>query len=166
MRETFRKRAQIISAIRRFFTERGFLEVETPMMQAIPGGATAKPFKTRHNALNMDLYLRIAPELYLKRLLVGGFERVFELNRNFRNEGVSTQHNPEFTMLEFYQAYATYEDLMGLSEELFRQIARGGKRGRNVPRIPGQRYRPLGALGALQLPRIAHRHRRGAAGGC
>jgi len=123
VRETFRKRAQIISTIRRFFTGRGFLEVETPMMQAIAGGATAKPFKTRHNALNMDLYLRIAPELYLKRLLVGGFERVFELNRNFRNEGVSTQHNPEFTMLEFYQAYATYEDLMGLSEELFREIA-------------------------------------------
>src|SRR5208283_4193895 len=94
-----------------------------PMMQAIPGGATAKPFKTHHNALNMDLYLRIAPELYLKRLLVGGFERVFELNRNFRNEGVSTQHNPEFTMLEFYQAYATYEDLMETTEELFRQIA-------------------------------------------
>ncbi len=123
VRETFRKRAQIISAIRRFFTGRGFLEVETPMMHAIPGGAAAKPFKTHHNALNMDLYLRIAPELYLKRLLVGGFERVFELNRNFRNEGVSTQHNPEFTMLEFYQAYATYEDLMGLSEELFREIA-------------------------------------------
>ena len=123
VRETFRKRAQIISAIRRFFTERGFLEVETPMMQVIPGGAAAKPFKTHHNALNMDLYLRIAPELYLKRLLVGGFERVFELNRNFRNEGVSTQHNPEFTMLEFYQAYATYEDLIGLTEELFRQIA-------------------------------------------
>jgi len=123
VRETFRKRAQIISFIRRFFTGRGFLEVETPMMQAVPGGATAKPFKTHHNALNMDLYLRIAPELYLKRLLVGGFERVFELNRNFRNEGISTQHNPEFTMLEFYQAYATYEDLMGLSEELFREIA-------------------------------------------
>ncbi len=123
VRETFRKRAQIISVIRRFFTERGFLEVETPMMQIIPGGATAKPFKTHHNALDMDLYLRIAPELYLKRLLVGGFERVFELNRNFRNEGVSTQHNPEFTILEFYQAYATYEDLMPLTEELFRKIA-------------------------------------------
>ena len=123
VRETFRKRARIIAAIRRFFSERGFLEVETPMMQAIPGGATAKPFKTFHNALNMDFYLRIAPELYLKRLLVGGFERVFELNRNFRNEGVSTQHNPEFTMLEFYQAYATYEDLMELTEELFRLIA-------------------------------------------
>jgi len=123
VRETFRKRAQIIAAIRQFFYDREFLEVETPMMQAVPGGATAKPFSTFHNALNMELFLRIAPELYLKRLLVGGFERVFELNRNFRNEGVSTQHNPEFTMLEFYQAYATYEDLMGLSEELFREIA-------------------------------------------
>ncbi|HYA41520.1 MAG TPA: lysine--tRNA ligase [Syntrophobacteraceae bacterium] len=130
VKETFRRRAQIISAIRRFFAERGFLEVETPMMQAIAGGATARPFKTHHNALDMDLYLRVAPELYLKRLLVGGFERVYELNRNFRNEGVSTQHNPEFTMLEFYQAYATYEDLMGLTEELFGQIAleaNGGK---------------------------------------
>ncbi len=123
VRETFRKRAQIIAAVRRFFSERGFLEVETPMMHAIAGGAAAKPFKTYHNALDMDLYLRIAPELYLKRLLVGGFERVFELNRNFRNEGVSTRHNPEFTMLEFYQAYATYEDLMDMSEELFRRIA-------------------------------------------
>ncbi len=119
VRETFRKRARIISTMRRFFAERDFLEVETPMMHAIAGGAAAKPFKTHHNALDMDLYLRIAPELYLKRLLVGGFERVFELNRNFRNEGVSTQHNPEFTMVEFYQAYATYEDLMGLTEELF-----------------------------------------------
>lgn len=130
VRETFRKRAQIIQAIRRFFSERGFLEVETPMMQAVPGGATAKPFKTFHNALGMDLYLRIAPELYLKRLLVGGFDRVYELNRNFRNEGVSTQHNPEFTMLEFYQAHATYEDLMDLTEELFAAIAsevNGGK---------------------------------------
>lgn len=119
VREVFRKRTKIIQTIRQFLTDRGFLEVETPMMQAIPGGATAKPFKTHHNALGIDLYLRIAPELYLKRLLVGGFERVFELNRNFRNEGISTQHNPEFTMLEFYQAYATYEDLMKLTEELF-----------------------------------------------
>jgi lysyl-tRNA synthetase class 2 len=103
--------------------DRGFLEVETPMMQPIPGGATAKPFKTFHNALGMELYLRIAPELYLKRLLVGGFERVFELNRNFRNEGISTQHNPEFTMLEFYQAYATFEDAMSLTEELFGAVA-------------------------------------------
>ena len=137
VRETFRKRARIIAAMRRFLSERGFLEVETPMMQAIPGGATAKPFKTFHNALNMDFYLRIAPELYLKRLLVGGFERVFELNRNFRNEGVSTQHNPEFTMLEFYQAYATYEDLMELTEELFRLIAVEVNEGRMVLEYQG-----------------------------
>lgn len=122
VRETFRKRARIIQAVRQFLRDRGFLEVETPMMQAIPGGATAKPFKTFHNALGMDLFLRIAPELYLKRLLVGGFDRVFELNRNFRNEGVSTQHNPEFTMVEFYQAYATYEDMMQLTEDLFSHI--------------------------------------------
>jgi len=130
VRDTFRMRAKIVGTIRRFLGDRDFLEVETPMMQAVPGGATAKPFKTFHNALGMDLYLRIAPELYLKRLLVGGFERVFELNRNFRNEGVSTQHNPEFTMLEFYQAYATYEDMMALTEELFASIAgevNGGK---------------------------------------
>jgi lysyl-tRNA synthetase class 2 len=130
VRETFRKRTRIIQTVRRFLGERGFLEVETPMMQIIPGGATAKPFKTHHNALDMDLYLRIAPELYLKRLLVGGFERVFELNRNFRNEGISIQHNPEFTMLEFYQAYATYEDLMVLTEELFAEIAREVNEGR------------------------------------
>ncbi|GKT10554.1 lysine--tRNA ligase [Desulforhabdus sp. TSK] len=123
VRETFRKRARIVQTIREFLSVRGFLEVETPMMQAVPGGATAKPFKTHHNALDMDLYLRIAPELYLKRLLVGGFERVFELNRNFRNEGISTQHNPEFTMVEFYQAYATYQDLMTLTEELFVAVA-------------------------------------------
>jgi lysyl-tRNA synthetase class 2 len=123
VREVFRKRARIVQAIRDFLVERDFLEVETPMMQPIPGGATAKPFKTFHNALGIDLYLRIAPELYLKRLLVGGFERVFELNRNFRNEGISTQHNPEFTMLEFYQAYATYEDLMQVTEELFASVA-------------------------------------------
>ncbi len=118
VRETFRKRVEIIRLVRDFLVNRGFLEVETPMMHAIAGGATAKPFKTHHNALNMDLYLRIAPELYLKRLLVGGFERVFEINRNFRNEGLSTRHNPEFTMLEFYQAYATYDDLMDLTEEM------------------------------------------------
>lgn len=123
VRETFRKRSAIVGTVRRFLSDRGFLEVETPMMQVVPGGATAKPFKTFHNALDMDLYLRIAPELYLKRLLVGGFERVFELNRNFRNEGISTQHNPEFTMLEFYQAYATYEDFMALTEELFGSVA-------------------------------------------
>ncbi len=117
-RDTFRKRVEIIRLIREFLANRGFMEVETPMMQPVPGGATAKPFKTHHNALDMDLYLRVAPELYLKRLLVGGFERVFEINRNFRNEGLSTRHNPEFTMLEFYQAYATYHDLMDLTEEL------------------------------------------------
>ncbi|CAG36358.1 lysine--tRNA ligase [Desulfotalea psychrophila] len=117
-REVFRKRGEIIRHIRDFLSDRGFMEVETPMMQAVPGGATAKPFKTHHNALDMDLYLRVAPELYLKRLLVGGLERVFEINRNFRNEGLSTRHNPEFTMLEFYQAYATYEDMMDITEEM------------------------------------------------
>ncbi|MBW2467191.1 MAG: lysine--tRNA ligase [Deltaproteobacteria bacterium] len=118
VRETFRNRIEIIRLLREYLSNRGFLEVETPMMQAVPGGATAKPFKTHHKALDMDLYLRIAPELYLKRLLVGGFEKVFEINRNFRNEGLSTRHNPEFTMLEFYQAYATYNDLMDLTEEM------------------------------------------------
>lgn len=122
-REVFQKRTQIISYIRNFFVKNDFMEVETPMMQVIPGGATAKPFITHHNALDMELYLRIAPELYLKRLLVGGFERVFEINRNFRNEGLSTRHNPEFTMIEFYEAYATYEDLMDKTENLFRGIA-------------------------------------------
>lgn len=117
-REVFRKRGEIIKHIRDYLTDHGFMEVETPMMQAVPGGATARPFKTHHNALDMDLYLRVAPELYLKRLLVGGLERVFEINRNFRNEGLSTRHNPEFTMLEFYQAYATYEDLIDLTEEM------------------------------------------------
>jgi lysyl-tRNA synthetase class 2 len=123
VREIFSRRSRIIQETRAFFLERDFLEVETPMMQPIPGGAEATPFKTRHNALGMDLYLRIAPELYLKRLVVGGFERVFEINRNFRNEGVSTQHNPEFTMLEFYQAYATYADLMALTETLMARLA-------------------------------------------
>ena len=122
VRNIFLKRSRIIQLIRDFFLQRDFLEVETPMMQPIPGGAEATPFKTHHNALGMDLYLRIAPELYLKRLVVGGFERVFEINRNFRNEGVSTQHNPEFTMLEFYQAYATYTDLMELTEALITGI--------------------------------------------
>ncbi len=122
-RKTFRIRSQIINIIRQFLIERGFLEVETPMMQAIPGGATARPFTTYHNALDMELYLRIAPELYLKRLVVGGFEKVFEINRNFRNEGLSTRHNPEFTMLEFYQAYADYRDLMDLTEEMLRLLA-------------------------------------------
>jgi lysyl-tRNA synthetase class 2 len=123
VRDTFRKRVEIIRLIRDFLVNRGFMEVETPMMQPIAGGATAKPFKTHHNALGLDLYLRIAPELYLKRLLVGGFEKVFEINRNFRNEGLSTRHNPEFTMLEFYQAFATYHDLMDLTEEMVSWIA-------------------------------------------
>jgi lysyl-tRNA synthetase class 2 len=123
VRDTFRKRVEIIRLVRDFLVNRGFMEVETPMMQPIAGGATAKPFKTHHNALDMDLYLRIAPELYLKRLLVGGFEKVFEINRNFRNEGLSTRHNPEFTMLEFYQSYATYHDLMDLTEEMISWIA-------------------------------------------
>jgi len=122
-REVFKKRVEIIRLIREFLSNRGFMEVETPMMQPVPGGATAKPFRTHHNALDMDLYLRIAPELYLKRLLVGGFEKVFEINRNFRNEGLSTRHNPEFTMLEFYQAYATYHDLMDLTEEMISWLA-------------------------------------------
>jgi lysyl-tRNA synthetase class 2 len=123
VRDVFVKRAGIISMMRQFFQSRGFLEVETPMMQPIPGGATARPFVTHHQALDMTLYLRIAPELYLKRLVIGGFERVFEINRNFRNEGLSIQHNPEFTMLEFYQAYATYEDLIRLTEELIAYVA-------------------------------------------
>ncbi len=122
-REIFRTRTRIVQFLRDYLISNGFLEVETPMMQPIPGGATARPFKTHHHALDMELYLRIAPELYLKRLLVGGFERVFELNRNFRNEGISTQHNPEFTMLEFYEAYATYEDLMRRTEEIFLGLA-------------------------------------------
>lgn len=124
VRATFRKRTQIIQFIRNYLNEKDFLEVETPMMHVIPGGASAKPFTTFHNALDMDLYLRIAPELYLKRLVVGGFERVYEINRNFRNEGLSTRHNPEFTMIEFYQAYADYIDLMNMTEDLLRQLAR------------------------------------------
>ena len=123
-RRVFRIRSAVVAYIRAFLEQRDFLEVETPMMQVIPGGAAAKPFVTHHNALDMELFLRIAPELYLKRLVVGGFERVFEINRNFRNEGLSTRHNPEFTMLEFYQAYATYEDLMDLTEALFQGLAR------------------------------------------
>ncbi len=122
-RAVFRKRSRIVEEIRRFFLELDFMEVETPMMHPIVGGANARPFVTHHNTLDMDLFLRIAPELYLKRLVVGGFERVFEINRNFRNEGMSIKHNPEFTMLEFYQAYATYEDLMELTEKLLGRVA-------------------------------------------
>ncbi|MFH0811035.1 MAG: lysine--tRNA ligase [Pseudomonadota bacterium] len=131
VRERFRLRSRIVAALRDFLVRRGYLEVETPMMQTLPGGAAAKPFKTFHQALGIDLYLRIAPELYLKRLLVGGLERVFEVNRNFRNEGLDTEHNPEFTMLEFYQAYASHEDLMTLTEQMFldvSQVAVGGPR--------------------------------------
>jgi lysyl-tRNA synthetase, class II len=122
-RQVFVKRAKTLQAMRRFFDERGYVEVETPMMQQIAGGAAARPFKTHHNALDQDLFLRIAPELYLKRLVVGGMDRVYEINRNFRNEGVSTQHNPEFTMLEFYQAYANYQDLMQITEDLMAFVA-------------------------------------------
>ncbi len=123
VKQTFRLRAKIISFIRQYFNDHDFMEVETPMMQVIPGGATAKPFETYHNALDLPMFLRIAPELYLKRLVVGGFERVFEINRSFRNEGVSTRHNPEFTMLEFYQAFADYHDLMDTTEDLLRKLA-------------------------------------------
>ena len=122
-RRTFRIRSQMIDGIRDYLTDRDYLEVETPMMQAIPGGASAKPFETYHNALDLSMFLRISPELYLKRLVVGGFERVFEINRNFRNEGLSTRHNPEFTMIEFYQAYADYNDLMDLTEDMLRYLA-------------------------------------------
>ena len=121
-RKTFEIRSRILDAVRRFFNDRGYMEVETPMLHTHPGGALAKPFRTHHNALDRDLYLRIAPELHLKRLVVGGFERVYEINRNFRNEGVSSKHSPEFTMLEFYQSYSTYEDLITLTEELLREV--------------------------------------------
>ncbi|MFZ5502866.1 MAG: lysine--tRNA ligase [Pseudomonadota bacterium] len=123
-RDVFQKRTRIIQAIREYFIRHGYLEVETPMMHPIPGGASAKPFETHHNALDMKMYLRIAPELYLKRLVVGGFEKVFEINRNFRNEGLSTRHNPEFTMLEFYEAYRDYRYLMDFTEQLFREVAK------------------------------------------
>ena len=122
-RRVFTVRTKIIQAIREFFMQHDYLEVETPMMHPIPGGASAKPFTTHHNALDMQLYLRIAPELYLKRLVVGGFEKVFEINRNFRNEGLSTRHNPEFTMIEFYEAYRDYQYLMDFTENLFREVA-------------------------------------------
>ncbi|PVZ69633.1 lysine--tRNA ligase [Pelagibaculum spongiae] len=123
-RNAFKIRAKIVSGIRNYLAQRDFVEAETPMLQVIPGGATARPFVTHHNALDIDMYLRIAPELYLKRLVVGGFERVFEINRNFRNEGLSTRHNPEFTMLEFYQAYADYNDLMDLTEDMLRTVSK------------------------------------------
>jgi lysyl-tRNA synthetase class 2 len=132
-REVFETRARVVRALRRFLDARGFLEVETPMMQPIAGGALARPFVTHHNTLDLDLYLRIAPELYLKRLTVGGLERVYEINRNFRNEGISTQHNPEFTMLEFYEAYVDYEHLMRLTEALLSAVAHEAAGGLDVP---------------------------------
>jgi lysyl-tRNA synthetase class 2 len=138
VKEVVRTRSKIVNGLREFLSAKGFLEVETPMMQAIPGGATAKPFRTYHHALDRDLYLRIAPELYLKRLLVGGFERVFEINRNFRNEGISTQHNPEFTMLEFYQAYATFHDLMALTEQMISSLAARITGGYKIPYGDGE----------------------------
>ena len=138
-RDTFRMRSRIMQFIREYLNDLGYMEVETPMMQAIPGGATARPFTTFHNALEMDLFLRIAPELYLKRLVVGGYEKVYEINRNFRNEGLSTRHNPEFTMLEFYQAYADYHDLMDLTEDLLRKMA-SALYGDTVVEYQGSRY--------------------------
>ena len=138
-RQTFQVRTRVINHIRAFLSGSGFLEVETPMMQAIPGGAAARPFITHHNSLDMDLYLRIAPELYLKRLVIGGFEKVFEINRNFRNEGLSLQHNPEFTMLEFYWAYAGYEDMMALTEAMLRSLATEVK-GETVVEYQGETY--------------------------
>ncbi|MCW8903208.1 lysine--tRNA ligase [Sedimenticola sp.] len=138
-RDTFRMRTRMIQYIRDYLNQKDFMEVETPMMQAIPGGATARPFMTHHNALDMQLFLRIAPELYLKRLVVGGFERVYEINRNFRNEGLSTRHNPEFTMLEFYQAYADYNDLMDLTEDMLRGLAQATL-GDTVIQYQGESY--------------------------
>ncbi len=123
VRETFVKRSKVVQAIRHYLDSRNFIEVETPMMHPIAGGAAARPFVTHHNTLDVDLYLRIAPELYLKRLVVGGLDRVFEINRNFRNEGIDRQHNPEFTMLEFYQAYANYHDLMDMTEDMVKFVA-------------------------------------------
>jgi lysyl-tRNA synthetase class 2 len=157
-RAVFRTRSRIVEAIREFMTAKGFLEVETPMMQPIPGGANARPFRTHHNALDMDLYLRVAPELYLKRLVVGGFEKVFEINRNFRNEGISTRHNPEFTMLEFYEAYRDHRYLMGFTEEMLREVAK------QVLGSPQLRYgehsidlsKPFGRLTILEAIRRFH----------
>jgi lysyl-tRNA synthetase class 2 len=143
--------------MREFFVARGYLEVETPMMHSIPGGAAARPFRTHHNALDMDLYLRIAPELYLKRLVVGGFEKVFEINRNFRNEGISTRHNPEFTMLEFYEAYRDYRYLMDLTEELIRGLARDVL-GTTAISYQGQPIDLAGKFDRLTMAEAIHRY--------
>ncbi|KAG1538147.1 hypothetical protein G6F50_014718 [Rhizopus delemar] len=137
-RRSFEARSKAVGSIRQFMLNAGFLEVETPMLHPIPGGAAAKPFVTHHNALDMEMYLRIAPELYLKRLIVGGFERVFEVNRNFRNEGVSTRHNPEFTMMELYEAYATYNEIMDLTEGVIRDVASAVNGTTEVDRAPPQ----------------------------
>lgn len=155
-REIFLKRAKIISSLRRQLEERAFVEVETPMMQPIYGGAAAKPFVTHHNTLDIDLYMRIAPELYLKRLIVGGLERVYEINRNFRNEGISTRHNPEFTMVEFYQAYTDYRGLMDLSEELLRQLAIDATGGTLVPY--GDTQLDFGSLRRLTMREAVHEY--------
>jgi len=151
-RRVFETRARVVAAIRRFLNERGFLEVETPMMQPMAGGALARPFVTHHNALDLDLYLRIAPELYLKRLTVGGFERVYEINRSFRNEGISTQHNPEFTMLEFYEAYVDYEHLMAMTEQLLVEVAREATGGLDA------RFGDATIAFAAPYPRLSLRH--------
>ncbi len=166
-RQVFVTRARIIQELRRLFDARGYIEVETPMMHPIPGGAAARPFVTHHNTLDIDLYLRIAPELYLKRLTVGGFDRVYEINRNFRNEGISTQHNPEFTMLEFYEAYSNYRDLMDLNEQLFAEVAKTHHRFDDCEiRRRGAEFRqngaPVDARGHWQV--LASGRRRGADG--
>ncbi len=152
-------RSKAVSSIRNFMVEHGFLEVETPMLHPIPGGANAKPFVTHHNALDQQMFLRIAPELYLKRLLVGGFERVFEINRNFRNEGISVRHNPEFTMMEFYAAYWTHHDLMDFTESVLRHAARAGHR-LGAAELRRQAGRPGPALRAAVGARSAGRARR------
>ncbi len=157
VRKVFLTRSRIISSLRRQLESHGFMEVETPMMQPLYGGATARPFVTHHNTLDIDLYLRIAPELYLKRLLVGGLERVYEINRNFRNEGLSTHHNPEFTMLEFYQAYTDYQGMIDLSAELLAQVARDATGGVEVEfeghklefRLPAALHHARGHRGVL-----------------
>src|SRR5579885_172575 len=161
-RKVFEARARLIASLRRQLEARGFIEVETPMMQPVYGGANARPFITHHNTLDMDLYLRIAPELYLKRLIVGGMERVYEINKNFRNEGVSTQHNPEFTMLEFYQAYTDYRGLMDFSAELLRQVAIDATGGTEVE-FDGQKI-DFGTVAQLTMREALVRHWEGEGG--